>query len=133
MTSSRLTGLSTRIKAYLHTLSINYAVPHICFCPSEQWYCKVVVGPLRFKMSLEQVDVSNNYFVCTLGEAPESSSVFSGLETVTDFVEYQARTWPEIHAVGFPEPREQEQDWGFELLSESCVQESHLYSELTFL
>ena len=68
-------------------------------------------------MSSAQRNVPTNYFVCTLGEAIDKSSVFKDLETVNDFIDQQAKAYPKTHVVGFPTPKEQEQKWGFELFS----------------
>lgn len=49
------------------------------------------------------VELTTNYFVCTLGEAAELQSDTS-YTTVTDLIEKQANSNPDLPAFAFPVP-----------------------------
>lgn len=50
-------------------------------------------------------EASLTYFTCTLGQAAEQNKIKSrDVETVTQFIDLQARVHPTSPAVGFPVP-----------------------------
>lgn len=57
------------------------------------------------------------YFTCTLGEAIGRSPGCSDLQTIDDFIDYQAKTYPEDIVVGFPVPGTKDHNWSYELFS----------------
>jgi hypothetical protein len=62
------------------------------------------------------------YFTCTLGQAAEKNKGQPrDFETVTQFIDLQARVHPHKPAVGFPVPAlEIKDDWGCNILCEPC-------------
>ncbi len=56
--------------------------------------------------------MSNNYFVCTLGQASVLNSQLKTYHTISDFVEQQAQNHPLLPAVAFPVPGPDDNDWG---------------------
>lgn len=72
-----------------------------------------------------------NYFTCTLGDADGKTFELSDLETMNDFLDHQAKSFPRELAVAFPVPgNKDDDDWTFDLLSfQDLVNESKLIAE----
>ncbi|KAI9743451.1 MAG: hypothetical protein M1818_002763 [Claussenomyces sp. TS43310] len=58
-----------------------------------------------------------NYFTCTLGEATGLAPNCHDLCTINDFIDYQAKTYPQDLAVAFAVPGGQSSDWTSELFT----------------
>jgi hypothetical protein len=63
------------------------------------------------------------YFTCTLGQAAEQNKDLPrDFETVTQFIDRQARVHPDKPAVAFPLPAsEKKEEWGCNVLCEFCI------------
>ncbi|KAE9375906.1 acetyl-CoA synthetase-like protein [Stipitochalara longipes BDJ] len=64
-------------------------------------------------------EAPSTYFTCTLGQAAEQNrGVTRDFETVTQFIDHQARVHPDNPAVAFPLPTsEKKSEWGCNILS----------------
>jgi hypothetical protein len=70
---------------------------------------------------------SLNYFICTLGQMAECNSKYPHtFHTVNEFLEAQARLYPEMPAIGFPIPADRSRNWGYELFCWSFCYHSWL-------
>ncbi|KAG0645137.1 Nonribosomal peptide synthase, partial [Hyphodiscus hymeniophilus] len=58
---------------------------------------------------------SDDYFTCTLGEAAGSSLDGRGIHTINDFIDHQARKYPNENVLAFPVPTSSE--WMFEIFT----------------
>jgi acyl-coenzyme A synthetase/AMP-(fatty) acid ligase len=61
--------------------------------------------------------MQTNYFVCTLGQAAALSGKAKQYRTITEFVDLQNQRHPFLPAVGFPIPKQDQQPWGYKVLS----------------
>ena len=64
---------------------------------------------------------STEYFTCTLGEAVGLSHDRDDVQSVNDFIDHQAKAYPNDIAVGFPVPGEEYLDWAYEVFCTFCV------------
>ena len=62
-----------------------------------------------------------NYFVCTLGQAAAlNTEKPHAFKTINEFIDLQARQYPNRPAVGFPSPlkgKEKDKEWNHEVYS----------------
>jgi len=63
------------------------------------------------------------YFTCTLGQAAEQNTDLPrDFETVTQFIDRQARVHPDSPAAAFPQPKlEKASEWGCNIFCESYI------------
>jgi hypothetical protein len=63
------------------------------------------------------------YFTCTLGQAAEQNKDLPrDFETVTQFIDRQARGHPDDPAIAFPLPASgKKEEWGCNVLCEFCI------------
>ena len=65
---------------------------------------------------------SNNYFVCTLGQAAELNATNPhSYKTITEFLEEKNATVPDDPAVGFPIVTYAQEQWDYEVLCKPCL------------